>query len=487
MSMNSNNMNSLSLSPMTSDVFDIIVIGAGVVGCAVARQFTLEGAKVAVIEKASDILDGASKANSAILHTGFDAPANSIELSCIKSGFEEYHKIHKQLNLPIEKTGAHVVAWNDGEAAKIHGILSKAHDNGISDAKMISAEQLLIKEPNLGKNAQGAIYIPDEAIIDPWSAPYAYLKQSIINGGQIFLHTQVLGGDFDGDIWEIKTSRGTIKSRHIINCAGLYGDELNKILLGDAKFEITPRKGQFVVFDKVSAKIINSIILPVPNNRTKGVVLCRTIFGNLLLGPTAQDQKSRTDASTNEQDLQELIDIGIKKIPALKNMPITATYAGLRPATQFKEYQIETKPEKNHLTIGGIRSTGLSSALGIAKYVYKLYEDMGLKHSKIKNPKLPEPASILAQDGKRDWQKENHGEIICHCEMVSEREIKAALKEPLKANSLAGLKRQTRVTMGRCQGFYCSAKLSQMTKGLFENPIAKDITKNTHDTKDIQS
>ncbi len=145
--MNSSNMNSLSLTPMTSDVFDIIVIGAGVVGCAVARRFTLEGAKVAVIEKASDILDGASKANSAILHTGFDAPANSIKLECVKSGFEEYHKIHKQLNLPIEKTGAYVIAWNDSEARKLHGILSKAHNNGINDAKIISAEQLLKKEP----------------------------------------------------------------------------------------------------------------------------------------------------------------------------------------------------------------------------------------------------------------------------------------------------------------------------------------------------
>jgi glycerol-3-phosphate dehydrogenase len=462
---------------LTNDVFDIIIVGAGVVGCAMARHFTLQGAKVGIVEKASDILDGASKANSAILHTGFDAPPNSIELLCIKDGYEEYKKIYKQLGLPFEKTGAFVVAWNEEELAKLEGILAKAHQNGIKNTKIITAKNLAKKEPNLAKNALGAISIPDEAIIDPWSAPYAYLHQAIENGAKVFLSCEVMGADFNDDEWQIKTSRGTLKTHYVINCAGLYGDKLNEAILGRTDFNITPRKGQFVVFDKAAASLANSIILPVPTARTKGVVVCKTIFGNLLVGPTAQDQQSRSDTSTDEASLNGLIASGIEKIPSLKNMPITAIYAGLRPATQYKEYQIEIEKNRNWITVGGIRSTGLSAALGIAKYVYKKYAALGLKHSKIKNPKLPKPAPILAQNEKRDWQKKNHGEIICHCEMVSEREILAALSGSLKANSMAGLKRQTRATMGRCQGFYCSSRLAQITDGYFENSTEKEAAK----------
>ena len=480
-------MDTSTIDPLTSDVFDIIVVGAGVVGCAIARQFTLNGARVAVVEKASDILDGASKANSAILHTGFDAPINSIELACVKKGFEEYHKIHKDLSLPIEKTGAHVVAWNDDELGKLDSILKKSHQNGITDTKIISAKQLAKKEPSLGKKAQGAIFIPNESIIDPWSAPYAYLKQSIINGGEVFLSCEVISGEFDRKIWQLITTRGTIKSHFIINCAGLYGDKLDQDLLGKTKFYITPRKGQFVVFDKVGASLLNSIILPVPTARTKGVVLCRTIFGNLLVGPTAQDQKSRSDSSTDEKSLKELINAGVEKLPALKDMPITATYAGLRPASNFKDYQIKEELGKNYITVGGIRSTGLSGALGIAKYVYKVYLGLGKKHQKIIHPKIPAIAPILAQNYKRNWQEKNHGKIICHCEMVSEQDISSALTGSLKARSLAGLKRQTRATMGRCQGFYCSAKIAKMTQGLFENPIASDIKKKKNPKEDISN
>ena len=462
---------------LTGDNFDVIIVGAGVVGCAVARRFALGGAKVCVLEKALDILDGASKANSAILHTGFDAPKNSIELSCIKAGYQEYLKIHKDLGLPFEKTSAHVVAWSEDEAAKLENILAQAHANGIKNTEIISSKQLAKNEPNLAQHAKAAILIPNEAIIDPWSAPYSYLRQALENNAQIFLSCDVKSGEFDGKQWFLKTSRGILKTKFVINCAGLYGDKLDEVLLGKTKFNIKPRKGQFVVFDKAASKLVNSIILPVPTEKTKGVVVCKTIFGNLLVGPTAQDQDSRDDASTDEKSLKSLIAAGVEKLPMLKNMPISATYAGLRPATQFKEYQIDARARKNWISVGGIRSTGLSAALGIAKYVFEEYSNLGLKHQKIKNPKLPEKAPILAQNEKRDYQQNKHGKIICHCEMVSEREIKKALEGSLKANSLAGLKRQTRVTMGRCQGFYCTAKLADLTQDHFENPLAEKLSK----------
>ena len=460
-----------SFSPLAADVFDVAVVGAGVVGCAIARRFTLEGAGVVVIEKASDILEGASKGNSAIMHTGFDAPTDSLELSCIREGYREYAEIHHALGLPWERSGAYVVAWTQDESVRLDDVLAQAHRNGIGDARMIGVEELRRREPNLGSQALAAVAVPGESIIDPWSAPYAYLSQALENGAQSFLACEVTGGEFDGGMWRLETTRGIVKSRHVINCAGLFGDTLDRTLLGAAKFAIKPRKGQFAIFDKAASKLVNSIILPVPTLRTKGVVICPTIFGNLLVGPTAEDQDSRIDASTDEATLRDLLAFAADRFPALGDMPVTAVYAGLRPATDYKEYRIEPKLDRNWITVGGIRSTGLSSALGIARHVFHLYDDPGSKHSPIDNPSVPR-TPVLAECGPRDWQREGHGKIVCHCELVTEREIREALSGPLAARSLPGLKRRTRATMGRCQGFYCSARLAELTEGQFDTPLS---------------
>jgi len=458
-------------TPLTPEIFDVAVIGAGVVGCAVARRFTLEGARVAVIEKASDILDGASKANSAILHTGFDAPDGSLELSCIRAGYEEYASIRHDFGLPLEMSGAHVVACNDGEVAALEGVLAQANNNGITDVALIGAAELKLREPNLSDRALAAVAVPGEGIIDPWSAPYAYLRQSLDNGAAVFLDCEVTSGVFDEAQWRLETTRGELSCGHVVNCAGLFGDILDQALLGSAKFQIKPRKGQFVVFDKAAAKLVNSIILPVPTNRTKGVVVCRTIFGNVLVGPTAEDQGSRTDSSTSEEVLRELLVSAAEMVPALGAMPVTAAYAGLRPATERKEYRIHSTPERNWITVGGIRSTGLSAALGIARHVFGLIGAQGKKYRPLPDPEIP-GVPILAEQGARDWKSADHGEIVCHCELVTEREISNALAAPLAARSMAGLKRRTRATMGRCQGFYCAARLAELTAGHFTTPLS---------------
>lgn len=461
----------------SNNVFDVVIIGAGIVGCAIARRFTLEGASVAILEKGTDILDGASKANSAILHTAFDAPPDSVEHACIRDGYVEYLKIHHDLGLPLDEIGAYVVAWSDEEEAKLEGILAKAHKNGVTDTRIISADELRSNESNLASHAQAAITIPGECIIDPWSAAYAYLGQALENGAEIFRSCEVKGGYQEDGIWQLITSGSLIKAHHVINSAGLYGDLVDEAVLGESDFKVTPRKGQFVVYDKSASDLVKAVILPVPTSRTKGVVLFRTVFGNLVVGPTAEDQEDRSDASTDESVLKMLMESGIEKIPALENYPVTAIYAGLRPATEFGDYQIKAHEGKNWITVGGIRSTGLSGALGIANYAFKLYMDSmdtnAIAHTPIDNPKVAEIA-VLAESGKRDWQKENHGEIVCHCELVTKREIEKALTGPLAAKSLQGLKRQSRVTMGSCQGFCCSARLSEIVDDRFDVPLSEE-------------
>jgi glycerol-3-phosphate dehydrogenase len=330
-----------------------------------------------------------------------------------------------------------------------------------------------VLEPELSSKVKASIHVPREFVIDPWTAPYIYMLQAIENGAKLLCNAEVQSGEFDGATWEIKTSQGTATASSVINCAGLYGDKLDEMLIGKSTFEIRPRKGQFLVYDKVASQLIKSIILPVPNEITKGVVVCRTAFGNVLVGPTAEEQKSRDDASVTTDELLALKAKGEEIIPALADIPITATYAGIRPATQFKDYCIEAFQDKQYISVGGIRSTGLSGALGIAHHVFKQYQGFGKSHAPVSTISYPNVTQI-AQDEKRDWEKEGNEGIVCHCELVTQREIKEALKGVMPAGSLEGLKRRTRVTMGRCQGFYCSAKLSELTQGCFRESIAKD-------------
>jgi glycerol-3-phosphate dehydrogenase len=455
----------------TSAPYDIVVIGGGVVGCAVARRFTLDGAKVALLERGSDILSGASKANSALLHTGFDAPPESLELQCMQAGYREYLAIRADLNLPLLETGAMVVAWTMEEAARLEAIAAQAIANGVGDVRRLSPAEALTREPNLAPTLAGALMVPGEHVIDPWSAPLAYLTQAVMNGAEARLGTEVTGGTLEADGWRLETSSGPVTGRTIVNCAGLQGDIVEERLLGAATFTIKPRKGQFVVFDKAAARLLRTIILSVPSERTKGVVLARTIFGNLLVGPTAEEQEDRNRAAVDHDTLAMLIGRAEAMVPALKGMPVTALYAGLRPATERKEYRVAADAERRMIRVGGIRSTGLTAALGLASHVAALHRAFGERPFRpLADPVAPSMPN-LAEQAPRDWQREGHGGIVCHCELVTRREIEVALGGPLPAGDAGGLKRRTRAGMGRCQGFYCQARIAALTQGRLRHAI----------------
>jgi glycerol-3-phosphate dehydrogenase len=443
--------------------YDVAIIGAGVVGCAIFRRFAMGGARTVLLERGADILGGASKGNSAMLHTGFDAPPESLELACIRAGYAEYRAIHTQLNLPLLETGGLLVAWNEAERDRLPAIAAQAHQNGVSDVQLIDRAALLQREPNLAPAALAALLVPSEHVIDPWSAPLAYALQGLAHGGEVRRRVQVEGGDFDGRQWRLATSDGAIEARIVVNAAGLQGDIIEAIARA-SPFHIKPRKGQFVVFDKPAARLIRASILPVPSERTKGVMLCRTVFGNLLVGPTAEEQEDRDDTSVDRAQLATLIEQGVRRLPALAQESVTATYAGLRPATQFKDYQIEALPGQNWISVGGIRSTGLTGALGIAQHVAGLYAE---NFAPLGEPAAPiwTPVPNLAEHLPRPYQQPGYGEVVCHCELATRVEIEAALSGPLPAGDLGGLKRRTRCMMGRCQGFYCSARVAELAAG----------------------
>ena len=447
------------------ELFDIAIVGAGVVGCAIFKEFCEQGAKTVLVEKANDILEGASKGNSAILHTGFDAPPGTLEHECVQRGYQEYMKIKDEFNLPFLNTKALVVAWNDEQLAKLDAILQKGLGNGVKELEILSHEQILKREPNLSSDAKGAILVHGESLIDPWSAPLAYLKKGISCGGKTAFSHEVKNGHYNGKYWELQTSQKPIKAKVVINAAGLYSDIVDAIK-GTKDFKIIPRKGQFVIFDETAYNLINSIILPVPTKRTKGVVITKTAFGNILVGPTAEDQESRTNSDTVKETLEELKNKAFHMLPALKNHKVTATFAGLRPASDETYYRVGINDEKNWITVGGIRSTGLTSSLGLAKYIFELNDT---KYEK--NPKSDTKVSVtnISEFAPREYQKEGYGKIVCHCECVTEKEIKDACHGQSGAGNIGGLKRRTRAMMGRCQGFNCEAAVTQICKNEVQN------------------
>jgi len=463
--------------PAPAEQYDVIVIGAGVVGCAVARRFALEGARVLTVEKAADILEGASKGNTAILHSGFDAPPGSLEHRCIVNGRDEYLRIRARLNLPVLATGALVAAWTGEECERLGAVLQRARDNGIDGAALLTARQVRAREPQLAAGVKAAVDIPVEGVIDPWSTPHAYMLQAIAGGARLMRNCEVSGGHFDGRRWTLTTSRGPshdLCGAFVINCAGLYGDRVDAALTGQTSFRIRPRKGQFLVYDKSASRLIRAILLPVPGETTKGVIICRTVFGNVLVGPSSEPQHSRCDTSVSTPVLRALRALGERRVPALAGHAITATYAGIRPATEFHDYRIAAFPKRNYLSVGGIRSTGLSAALGIAGHVFETYTHLGNRRAAPHRPLPPSwpRVNALAEHQARDWQSGGNGGIVCHCELVTRREIQQALGGQLAAASLGALKRRTRATMGRCQGFYCHARLAELTRGHFAEQIA---------------
>ncbi len=463
------------MKELLSKRWPIVIIGGGVVGCAIAREFTLASRSVLLLEKGKDILSGASKANSSIFHTGFDAKSDSLELQCIRLGRQEFLRIKDEMNLPLLKTSAVLVAKSKSELERLPQILHQARMNQVESVSFLNRSEIQRIYPWLNQDFLGGLLIQDEDIIDPWSTPLAYARHAIENGASILRDCTVLDGVLANGFWKLETTSGKIEAETVINASGVAGDIIERIR-GESNFTIKPRKGQFVVFDKYASSIVTTIVAPCPTKISKGVLLAPTIFGNVIVGPTAEEQESRTDKSVDQSTLNELIQHAHFAVPALKNCPVTATYAGIRPATQFDDYQIQPYSIQQWISVSGIRSTGLSAALGIAKYVARLYEKHFEPLTKLNNVK-PITLPNLAEHLPRAYQLGCKGEIVCHCERVTRGEIEDAMTSPLPAIDIEGLKRRTRCLMGHCQGFYCSSRLWELTHAKVHWPIDQNQIK----------
>jgi glycerol-3-phosphate dehydrogenase len=456
--------------PLPRETFDVAVVGAGVVGSAIARELAIRGARCALVEAAVDVGAGTSKANTAILHTGFDTKPGTLESKLVPRGYELLTRYAERVGIPAAAIGALLVAWTDEQADELPRIADNARAVGWDDIRRVGVDELYRREPSLGPGAKGALEVPSEGILCPFTTTLAFATEAVLAGCELFLNAPVVGvspatGPGGGALHRIRTARGDVRASFLVNAAGLRSDEVDA-MLGHETFTVRPRRGELIVYDKLASGLINHVLLPVPTTKTKGVLVSPTAYGNVLLGPTADDVSSKTNKATTAEGLDYLLEQGGRILPDLGSYEVTATYVGLRAATEDPDYQLRFHPDRRYACAGGIRSTGVTGAMGIAEHVREGLADAGLELERSARKvklRMPNVGDLEPRPYQQDELITKHpemGRVACFCERATRGEISAALASPIPPADLDGLRRRTRALMGRCQGFYCAAEMT---------------------------
>ncbi|XP_062508322.1 glycerol 3-phosphate dehydrogenase-like [Corticium candelabrum] len=365
-------------------MFDVAVIGGGVVGCAIARQLAVRGFKVVILEKEKELLSGASSGNSGITTVGFDVPLGSLELKLIKRSREINLEFYKKLGIPHRKVGALMVAWSEAELRRLPDVVKHAESTGVTNLVTLGPTELLRIEPNLNPSLLGGILFPDETVVDAWLLPIVYVRDALQCGAVVNREAEVTRADWSNDskFWKLYLANGSqVEASCVVNAAGLYGDKLEECRIPVSvapKFYIKPRKGQFVVFEKSDDRMLNHIIMPVPSKAGRGVLLFTSVYGDIVVGPTAEEQSARDVMSVDEITLKKLVNRAVLILPCLKGLKISSFYAGLRPGSDNEDYVIHSDSNCPWVTVAGIRSTGVSASLAIAEHVEKMIVECGL-------------------------------------------------------------------------------------------------------------
>jgi glycerol-3-phosphate dehydrogenase len=447
-------------------VYDVAVVGGGLVGSAIARDLAGTNLTVALVEARNDVGDGTSKANTAILHTGFDAKPGTLESRLVARGYYLLGEYASRVGIPVEHTGALLVAWTPEELDALPGLKVKAEENGYRDCELVGPDHVYETAPRLGAGALGGLTVPGESIICTWTTNLALATEAKLRGASILTSHHVTEVRPEADHTVLVTSGGDIGARWVVNAAGMGADILDQ-QFGFSRFTVTPRRGELLVFDKLTRPMTPVIILPVPSSLGKGVLVSPTIYGNVMVGPTAEDLDDRTATGTSVKGFEFLFGKGEKLMPDLMSEEVTAAYSGLRAAIDSSDYLIELDATQRYVLVGGIRSTGLTAAMAIAEHVMALLADANLDLTpraelpdRPRMPNIGEAATRPYQDTERIAADPAYGRIVCFCERVSAGEIRDALGSMLPPTDLDGLRRRTRAMNGRCQGFYCGAAVT---------------------------
>ena len=453
-------------------MFDTVIIGAGVTGSAIARELSRYQARILVVEREEDVCCGTSKANSAIVHAGFDAEPGSLKAEMNVKGNRMMDQIAQELDVPFKRNGSIVVCTKDQDPAGLEKLAERGRANGVP-TQILSREALLEKEPNLADDVTCGLFAPTGGIVCPFELTMGFAESAVMNGAQFSLKTQVRSIEKSENGWRLTVyhrdtqQEETIETKTVVNAAGVYADEFNNMVSAH-KMHITARKGEYILLDKTAGKHVSSTIFQLPTAMGKGVLVTPTVHGNLLVGPTAVDVDDKEAVNTTPAGLEAVQTVSARSVRNVPLRQVITSFAGLRAHEDGDDFIIaQAQDAPGFVNAAGIESPGLSSAPAIGVRAAQIIRD--ILHLTLKdnfNPirKAVLRPSSLSLEERNELIRRNpaYGNIICRCEMITEGEIMEAIHRPLGARSLDGVKRRTRAGMGRCQAGFCTPRTMEI-------------------------
>lgn len=468
-------------------MFDVTIIGTGIVGCAVAREISKYNLKICVLEKSSDVASGTSKANSAIVHAGFDVDPSTMKGKLNAKGNEMYTELSKELDFPFKRNGSLVLCFDKEHMGELKHLLEQGEQNGVPGLVILDGDQVRKMEPNITENCAYALYAPTGGIVCPYEMTIAMAENAYANGVEFIFKTEATNIEKKLNSYIIKTSKGDIETKMIINAAGLFSDEINN-MVSEHKLKTLPRRGEYVLFDKAVGDLVTKTIFQLPTKLGKGVLITPTVDGNILIGPNAEDIDNKSNLNTTKEGLDGILSKAQLSIQGSlpMNMVITS-FAGNRARTDGDDFIIgEALDAKNFINVAGIQSPGLSSAPSIAVMVAeivigKLSPEKNSKFNPLRKG-IKKFREMSNEERKKIIKKiPEYGKIVCRCETVTEGEIIDSIRRPLGARTVDGVKWRTRAGMGRCQSGFCGTRIVDILSKELNIP-RYDVTKSGGDS-----
>ena len=445
-------------------MYDVAIIGAGVIGCSIARELSKFNLKTIVLEKETDVASGTTKANSAIVHAGFDAKPDKLKGKLNAKGNLLFDKLSEELDFPFKRNGSFVLCFDKNDLYKLEKLKEQGIANGVPNIEVLDGDKVREMESKISEEVVGALYAPTGGIVCPYEMTIALAENALSNGIEFKFENEVKSIVKQEENFVITTNKEIIEAKLIINAAGLFADKINN-MVSEEKFNIIPRKGEYCLFDKNVGTMIEKTIFQLPTNLGKGVLVTPTVDGNLLVGPNAVDIEDKEDLDTTKEGLDEIIEKAKKSIKILPMNQIITSFSGLRARTETDDFIIgECKDVPGFINVASIESPGLSSAPAIAIMVKEVAIGI-LKPEKNEryNPIRKGITKFREIDNearkKLIAERPEYGRIVCRCETITEGEIIDAINRPLGAKSLDAVKRRTRAGMGRCQAGFCSTRI----------------------------
>lgn len=448
-------------------MYDVIIIGSGVSGAASARELSRYKAKICVLEKEEDVCCGTSKANSAIIHAGYDAETGSLKAKLNIRGNQMMEQLAEELDFPFQRNGSLVICLDEKDMPNLRALYDRGIANGVKGIQILSREEVLRMEPNVTEKVYAALYAPSAGIVCPFQLNIAMAENAYENGVEFRFETEVKEIRKVEEGYELSTNNGIFRAKCVINAAGVYADRFHN-MVSQKKIQITPRRGDYCLLDKSAGKHVEKTIFSLPNQYGKGVLVTPTVHGNLLVGPTAIDIEDKEGTNTTREGLDQVIEKAGQNVKNLPMRQVITSFAGLRAHEEGEDFIIqEVEDAEGFIDCAGIESPGLTSCPAIGEMIAQIVKEklkLEEKETFIRTRKGVLDPRALSKEERAALIKTNpaYGNIICRCEMVSEGEIIDAIRRPLGAKSLDGVKRRTRAGMGRCQSGFCSPRTMEI-------------------------